>query len=219
MEPNHIPGRRERQLLRGQDNPFFGWPPAPLDPAALEAARAADQAALARFRERFAQQLERAAKLGEHGDGTEVMALKETLEQLYEESFGLPAALEREREALAGLIETIARSLARATREDPEASAALAEFERARATHFALLRQPLVGDLLDPEGPIGPTELLPTLLSVPAEEFDAALALFDELQRRTLARDGEALLARLEAADVDCVEPRRRLATLLDTAR
>ncbi|NKN32844.1 hypothetical protein [Marichromatium bheemlicum] len=217
MESNHIPGRRERQLLRSQDNPLFGWPPVPLDPTALEAARAADRAALERFRERFAQQLERAVKLGEHGEGSEVMALKETLEQLYEESFGLPAALEREREALAGLIETIARSLAQATCDDPEASAALAEFERARAAHFALLRHPLVGDLLDPEGPIGPAELLPTLLSVPAEEFSAALTLFDTLQRRTLARDGEALLASVEGEGVDCAEARRRLAMLVAT--
>jgi hypothetical protein len=83
----------------------------------------------------------------------------------------------------------------------------LAQERAARETHFALLRSPLVADLLHPDTAIVAEDLAPTLLTASREDLEATLPLFDAAQLQALAADAEQCLARLadrapsEAAD------------------
>jgi hypothetical protein len=78
---------------------------------------------------------------------------------------------------------------------DPRALEELDDEEQARALHYTLLEQPLVADLLSPDTPIPPTELLATLLTAEPRELETALGLFEPALLTELVEQGEALLA------------------------
>lgn len=152
----HKPGRRERHLRRQHENPLFGWPPPEIPPEVLLAAQKADHEDMEAFRETFQGLVQRAVDLPPDADSDTVLALKQDLERAYEQSFGLPEDHERERSALAKLIEVIMRAVRRAAGADPLARQELEDEGEARAEHFRLLRLPLLADLLHPETPIPP---------------------------------------------------------------
>lgn len=211
----HRPGRRERHLRRGHENPLFAWPPVAVEPLDLLAAQKADHEEMEAFRDAFRALVQRALDLLPNAGSDLVLALKEDLERHYEQACGLPEDQDRERAALRRLIDLTAQAVRRAAGNDPLARAELDAAEEARAIHFRLLEQPLVADLLHPESPIAPDELLPSLLTASPAELAAALEVFDPDQVQALVRQGEALLDRLKEAGVDTRVARERLLTFL----
>jgi len=214
----HKPGRRERHLRRRHENPLFAWPPVPVEPLDLLAAQQADHEEMESFRDAFRRLVQRAVDLPPNAASDEVLALKEDLERHYEQACGLPEDHAQERAALRRLIDLSVQAIRRAAGDDPLARSELDAEARARAIHLRLLEQPLVADLLHPESPIAPDELLPSLLSASTAELAAALEVFDARQIAELVREGEALLQRLEEAGVDTRVARERLLGLMTPA-
>jgi hypothetical protein len=211
----HQPGRRERHLRRRHENPLFAWPLQEVEPEALLAAQKADHEEMEAFRTAFRGLIERAVNLPGDADSDTVLGLKQDLERHYEQSFGLPEDHARERAALRKLIDLIMKAVRRSAGSDPLAQQELGEEQQAREIHFRLLEHPLVADLLHPESPIVPDELVPTLLSAGTEELEAALALFDLPQVEELAQGAARLIERLEGEGLILTIPRQRLAQLL----
>ncbi len=191
---NPQPGRRERHLARIHRNPLFGHPPPEVDLARLEQAWSGDREDLMDFEGRFRALVEEAAALGAHADTEVVLALKERLEQAYEEAVGLAGDQGRIKEALQRLVDVTMRAVRAAAGNDPLALDELAQEEAARRLHFALLEEPLVADLLAPDGPIPAEDLVPTLLSSPEAALGKVLDLFDREQIVALCAQGRALL-------------------------
>ena len=208
------PGRRERHLRRRHRTPLFAWPPVEVEPEALLAAQKADHEELEAFRDAFRAQVQKAVTLKPNAGSDTVLALKEELEKLYEQACGLPEDHEKEKEALTKLIGLIMKAVRDAAGSDPLAHRELEDGERARAMHFRLLEQPLVVDILHPQSPIGPDELVPTLLSAGEQELEAAMEIFDADQLALLVSRGGDLLAGLDREQADTAIPRQRLALL-----
>lgn len=209
------PGRRERHLRRRHLNPLFAWPPLAIEPETLRAAQKADHEEMESFRGVFRAQVQKAVDLQPNAGSDLVLGLKEDLEKLYEQACGLPEAHRKEKDALAKLIGLIMKAVQKGAGDDPLAQRELQDEERARSIHFGLLRQPLVADILHPESPIGPDELVPTLLSAGQEELEVALEIFDVDQLALLVPQGRALLDGLQREQVDTAIPRQRLALLM----
>ena len=191
---NPQPGRRERHLARIHRNPLFGHPPPEVDLARLEAAWSGDREDLMTFEGRFRALVEEAAALGPHAETERVLDLKERLEQAYEEAAGLAGDQTRIKTALQRLVEVTMNAVRAAAGDDPLALEELAQEEAARRLHFELLEEPLVADLLAPDGPVSAEDLVPTLLSADEEALEKVLGLFDPEQIAALCRDARALL-------------------------
>ena len=123
-----------------------------------------------------------------------ILQLKERLDQAYEQASGLADEQEETRQAIRRLIDLIMAAVRKGAGNDRVALEELQQEETARASHFELLEQPLVADLLDPASPISAEELAPTLLSAGSDELAAALAIFDAVQLRLLHDDATRLL-------------------------
>jgi hypothetical protein len=208
------PGRRERHLRRRHRNSLFAFPPVEVEPEVLLAAQKEDHEEMEAFRIAFREQVQKAVDLQLDAGSEVVLTLKEELEKLYEQACGLPEDQEREKEALARLIGLVMKAVRKAAGGDALARQELDDGERARAIHFRLLQQPLVADILHPESPIGPDELVPTLLSADEQELEAALEVFDADQLALLVAQGGELLDGLERSGADTLTARRRLALL-----
>jgi len=208
------PGRRERHLRRRHENPLFAWPAVAVAPEALLAAQKADHEEMVAFRDAFRTQVQKAVELSPNTGSDSVLDLKAELERLYEQACGLPEDHEREKDALKKLVALIMKAVRQAAGNDPLARQELDDAEQARAIHFWLLEQALVADILHPESPIGPDELVSTLLSSGNEELEAALELFDPDQLALIVAQGRDLLDRLERDRADTEIPRQRLALL-----
>ncbi|MEJ2694898.1 MAG: hypothetical protein P8166_18250, partial [Candidatus Thiodiazotropha sp.] len=105
------------------------------------------------------------------------------------------------KEAIRKLVAVIMRAVRNGAGNDSLAQQELEQEELARATHYELLEQPLVADLLDPDTLIGEEELLPVLLSAERDAFEAALTLFDPSQLSQLSKQGERLLQSLQEGE------------------
>jgi len=208
------PGRRERHLRRRHRNPLFAWPPVEIEPDTLLSAQKADHEEMEAFRNAFGAQAQKAVDLEPNADSEAVLGLKEELEKLYEQACGLPEDQEREKEALSKLVGLIMKAVRNAAGNDPLAHQELEDEERARAIHFRLLQQPLVADILHPQSPIGPDELVPALLSANKQEMEAALDVFNADQLTSLVAQGSDLLDGLERERVETAAARQRLAQL-----
>jgi hypothetical protein len=212
----HRPGRRERHLRRRHENPLFAWPPVSVEPLDLLQAQKADHEEMEAFRDSFRDLVQRAMDLPPNAGSDQVLALKEDLERHYEQACGLAEDHTQERAALHRLIDLVARAVRRAASSDPLAQTELDNEEQARTIHFRLLQQPLVADLLHPQSPISPDDLLPTLLTAAPSELAAALEVFDPAEVLALLQQGHALLARLEALGVDTGAARERLLAMME---
>jgi hypothetical protein len=180
----------------------------------LLAAQRADHEALEAFRQAFPALIQRAVDLPPDAGSEDVLALKGDLERQYEDSFGLPEDLTRERAALRRLLDLIMKALRRSAGSDPVAQQELADEAEAREIHFRLIEHPLVADLLAPDGPIGPDDLAPAFLSAGPDEVAAALGLFDAVQVTQLVDQARDLMATLESQGLELPGPRQRLALL-----
>jgi hypothetical protein len=210
----HKPGRRERHLRRRHENPLFGWPPPEVDPEELLAAQKADHEEMESFVESFRSLVQKAVDLEPNAGSEKVLGLKEALERHYEQACGLPEDRGREKAAIERLIAVIMRAIWRSAGDDPLAQRELEDEEQARVIHFELLKHPLVADILHPESPIGPDELVASLLTASEEEAAAALDIFDRDQLSLLVADGGSLIERIAAEGVDVSALRLRLAHL-----
>lgn len=191
---SQLPGRRERHLLRKQDNPLF--PPAErrITPPQLEEAQRLDHEELERFIGEFRQLVQRAVTLQPNVGSEVVLALKAALDKAYEQAAGLADDQRETQQAIVRLSALVMDAVRKGAGNDPVALGELEQESLARQTHFELLREPLVADLLDPDSPIAPHELAATLLSADESALTAALVLFDDEQRGVLHRDAERLL-------------------------
>jgi hypothetical protein len=199
----HKPGRRERHLRRRHGNPLFAWPPLEVEPLDLLAAQRDDHEEMEAFQTALRDLIQRAIDLPPNAGSDQVLGLKEDLERAYEQACGLPEDQSQVLSALGRLIDLSAKAVRRAAGSDPLALAELAQEEEARAVHLRLLTQPLVADLLHPQTPITPEDLVPSLLTATQGELAAALEVFDQEQVLDLVAQGETLLARLNTLGVD----------------
>lgn len=220
------PGAYERQLMRCADNPLF--PPARRNVIQIEVTQAQrrDNEEANAFQERLRALVQRAVDLPPQADSEVVLKLKEDLDQAYEQACGLAGDVRDTKAALKRLLDIVMRAVWRGAADDAAAQTNLREEETARAAHFALLEHPLVGDLLRPDSPIAPDELVATLLSESSAAVQAAFNLFDADQLALLAQDARELLrdkdpsapavamALQRLADME-----RRLATLREAAK
>lgn len=215
------PGAHERQLIRCMDNPLF--PPDRRQVIQVEVNRAQrlDAEEAVAFQNDFRSLVQRASELRPQEDSEVILKLKEELDHAYERCCGLPGAPVEIKDALRKLLAIVMRAVWRGAADDAEAQMNLREEEAARAAHFQLLEQPLIADLIRPDSPIGPDELVPTLLSESETAVSAALELFDADQLALMCQDARSALARLppgaaarETAQARLHQMERHLATL-----
>lgn len=212
------PGRRERHLRRRHLSPLFGWPVPVVEPAELLAAQRADHEEMDAFAASLRELLQRATELPAETGSEAVLALKADLERHYEQASGLPGDHSREQAAIARLIDVIMRVVRHHAGADPLADEELAATETARAIHFRLLRLPLIADLLWPDSPIGPDELVSSVLAASEAEIAALPEVFSPPELGQILAEGAARLAELRglglAQALDLTEVEARLATL-----
>lgn len=193
------PGSRERHLRRRCDNPLF--PPArrEISQAEVDAAREADEAEHQEFRERFRQLLQDAGEMSGSVDTEKVLALKERIEQLYEQCASLGGDHEQEKQGLLRLNEVIMTAVRRAAGNDPLALQELDDEQAARQLHLQLLEYPLVVDLLRDGTPVEAEDLVPTLLSEDPESVRVVMSLFEPEQQARLQAEAAHLVQRAES--------------------
>ncbi len=199
MPFNHPCGAHERHLVRRRGNPLFA---VASDEADLAAARERDAAEAAAFNRRFQQLLQRAAALRPNEESEVLLQLKGELDEAYTYCRSLAGDRTPLLRGLERLTAVIMEAVRRGAAGDAQALAELEAEATARESHYQLLAQPLVADLMRRDSPVAADELVPTLLSAGAAELDAALWLFDDDQLAALCRSGRALLAAQDAASV-----------------
>ncbi len=198
---SELPGRHERHLLRKQDNPLFPEAEQGLTQSQLSEAQRLDHEELEAYILDLRKLVGEAVALGPHEQSDVILELKERLDQTYETACRLADDQTPNKEAIRKLVEVIMRAVWKGAGNDTLAHQELEQEETARATHYQLLEQPLVADLLDPDSLIQADELLPVLLTAPREEFEAAITLFDPQQLRAICGQAEALRAGSQSLD------------------
>lgn len=209
-----LAGAFERNLLRKRNNILFGPAGERVTPADIDAASRKDQEALQAFVVELRETLERAVALEPNVDSQVVLDLKADVDALYDRCFVLPGDRSAEKTALLKLLEVLMRSVWRGAGNDLQAHAQLEEEETARRLHHELLQYPLIAELLHPDSPVDPGELLPSLLSEDDGTVRAAMVLFDTGQLQQLVRDGKVLLERLNARGYPAAAVEQKLAVI-----
>lgn len=196
------PGIRERHLQRRYHNPLFPAARRAVSSAELQQARAEDHAELEAFHQQFQALLERAVALKPNEESEVILALKADLDKGYALACGLTGDQSQIKIALQKLISVVMNAVWNGAGNDPLAHQELTQEEEARAVHVAHLRYPLVAALVRPDSPLAGEELVPSLLSAPATELQAALWLFAPEQLADIVSDAHALLATLSDAQL-----------------
>lgn len=191
------PGAHERQLIRCADNPLFQEKRRQVIQIEVTQAQRRDAEEANRFHTDFRDLLQRAIDLDPQADSEVILKLKEDLDHAYERCCGLGGDSREIKAALRKLLVPVMQAVWHGAANDPEAQANLREEELAREAHFQLLEHTFIADLIRPDSPIGPDELIRSLLSESAENVAAALELFDADQLVILCRDARALLESL----------------------
>lgn len=192
------PGAHERHLMRKHGNPLFPARARTVEQVDVESARIHDQQDLRKFSADFQQLLDELGVLPGHTETELILQIKARVEALYERSCSLGGDMAQTRQALRRLYDTIQDTIRHTAGDDALAAAELADEAEARQLHLALMDIPLVADLLRTDSPIGPDELVPTLLSSTAREFDIVITLFDPTQLRDVLVQAQATLDGLE---------------------
>ncbi len=191
---SQFPGRHERHFRRKLDNPLFPRPTTADVDELLEAQRL-DHEELLAFLTELREAVQAAVELQPNEESQVILDLKERLDKLYEAASGLAEDQTGNKDALRQLIAVIMATVRASAAGDSQAEDELQQEEVARVTHFRLLEQPLVAELLHPQSLIEPDELAATLLSEDDAALTAALELFDEEQLMLLVREAQQLLA------------------------
>ncbi len=191
---SELPGARERHLQRRCDNPLFPAAVRTVTQEQVTIARQEDVGELQAFQSELREVVERAVNLKPTEESEVILGLKERLDRLYEQASGLREDQTKVKAALRQLVGVVMRAVWSGAGNDALARSELEDEEQARAAHYALLEQPLVADLLRPDSPVGPDELVPTLLNAGPDELAAALPLFDAGQQADICREARTLL-------------------------
>ncbi|WML90502.1 hypothetical protein RCF98_16225 [Thiothrix lacustris] len=211
IKPSEHPGSHERHLLRKASNPLFPFAPT-LDDDNLIDAQRLDHEALQTFNRDFHELLEETTSLAGNVESDVILQLKDRMDRAYESASSLGHDVSKTKDAIRKLLSFIMASVRRGAGTDMQAHQELDQEESAREAHFALLDAPLVADLLSPNSPIHPDELVPTLLSADKDELQVALQMFDEVQLLAILNQGAALLEQLQNEGVNVSLPQEKLA-------
>jgi hypothetical protein len=208
------PGRRERHLMRKHNNPLFPESERAISPQALTEAQRLDHEEIVEFIPGFRKLIQQAVALQPNEQSEVILKLKEDFDKSYEQACGLADDQSETKTAIIKLLAVIMKSVEGGAKNDPVALDELEQERIARDTHFALLEQPLVADLLYPEKLIGDNELVATLFSVSDEEFGAAITLFDQSQLEMLCSEADQMIDAWRGTGVDLATAEKRLIDL-----
>lgn len=213
---SQLPGRNERHLLRKHNNPLFPESERSITPEQLLEAQRLDHEELVDFITGFRALVQRTANLKPNEEIDVILKLKGQLDIAYEQASGLADDQTETKKALEKLIRIIVNCIRSNSTSDSLIHEELRQEEEARASHYSLLKFPIVADLLHPDSLILEDDLAPTLLSETSQGLQAALELFDSAQLQLLCEDGSKLLKRL-AAEGDVPEQARQRLTEIGT--
>jgi hypothetical protein len=197
--------------MRKRNNPLFPAEEQKISGSTLQEAQRLDHEELVEFITGFHTLIHDAVNLQPNEDSGVILEIKERLDRAYEQACGLADDQTETKGAIKKLVQVIMSAVETGAGDDPQALQELEQEKTARAAHFELLRYPIVADLLDPDSPVSEKELVPTLLSEPAEALGAALELFDNVQLAILCEEAKELLKRTETDGTPLQEPRLRL--------
>jgi hypothetical protein len=172
--------------MRRQESPLFAPTLHPVDEASLARARELDARDEQDFLTRFRELMEEAAGLDANADSETLLDLRRRMDMIYERACTIAGDHEREKQASLRLYDVIDATIRRGAENDPLAQEELAEEAAARAAHLAMLKIPLVADLLRPDPPLERDELGATLLAADEAAFRAVIGLFDAAQKQEL---------------------------------
>ena len=189
-----FPGAHERQLIRRAGNLLLTEDKRQVIQVEINQAQRRDVDEALAFQEDFRSLVQRAIDLSPQEDSEVILKLKEDLDQGYERCCGLAGDTRELKSALKKLIGIVMQAVWHGAEDDAAAHTNLREEEIARETHFKLLEQPLIADLIRPDSLIGPDELVPTLLSESEDAVAATLEIFDSNQLSALCEKGRNLL-------------------------
>ena len=190
----HKPGIREQHLLRKRHNPLFGDEQSDVSEHELVRARIDDGVEMDGFLQAFQQLVQKAVDLEPNTPSETILEIKEALDRSYQQACALPGEQEQIKSAIKKLLASIMRAIRAGAANDSYAQLQLDEEDAARKSHFELQELPLVSGLTHPNSPIAADELVPSLLSEPAETLLPTLQLFDEKQIASILVGAEALL-------------------------
>ena len=98
--------------------------------------------------------------------------------------------------------------------QDIQAHSKLEMEVQARESHFVLLEQPVIVDLLNPQSPIEEDELVPTLLSESSAGLALAMQLFGPEQQAILVKLAQELLDTFQFNDEKIEHAKQRLSEM-----
>ncbi len=192
-----LPGKHERHLIRRANSPLFGKRHQPLHQKSLEHAQRKDHEELIKFINHLRGLVSQAMNLSSNVESDVIIKLKEKLDESYEEAARLADQQDDNKAAILALIESIMSTISKNAAGDTLAFQELGKERQARGTHFALLENPLIADIIDPNSAIADDELIPTLFSVSPEVLEKTLVLFDLAQLMEIQKDANILLEKL----------------------
>ncbi len=198
FQKSTLPGKHERHLIRRADCPLFGQRHQPLTAEALTQAQRQDHEELVDFIHHLRSLASQALNLDQKVDSDVIIKLKEKLDEAYEMAARLADDQSDNKAVILHLIDAIMSTISKNSAGDTLAFKELGKERRARATHFALLENTLIADLIDPEGAILADELVPTLFSTTPKIMEAALVIFDSEQIKEIHQSATDLLAELK---------------------
>ncbi|WP_456372351.1 hypothetical protein [Thiolapillus sp.] len=198
---SEYPGRHERHFRRKLDNPLFPRPVLDWSEDELLEVQRRDHEELMAFLQSLRALVQRAVDLKPNEETQVILDLKADLEKHYEQACGLADQQEGNKQAIRQLVEVIMNTIRRNAAGDALAEQELAEEELARNTHFELLEQALVADLLHPDSLIEPDELAVVLLTEDETQVLAAWKLFDGEQQQLLLQQMRAVLKENDVSD------------------
>jgi len=188
------PGIREQHLLRRKHNPLFDQAQRDVSNEALARARLDDGVEMDGFMNDFQRLVQKAVDLKPNTPSETILDIKQELDRSYQQACALPGDQEHIKGAIEKLLRHIMQAIRAGAGNDAYAKQQLDEEETARKLHFELQELPLVAALTHPHSPIAEEELIPSLLSEPAETLMPTLQLFDEKQLASILIDAETLL-------------------------
>ena len=191
--PEHT-GIREQHLLRKKDNPLFEASERDVSNEVLAKARMEDGVEMDAFMSEFQTLVQRAAALEANTPSETILEIKEQLDRSYQQCCALPGDQAAVKAAIRKLIETIMRAVESGIGNDAYAQRKLEEEVLARELHFKLQELPLVAALTAENSPIAEKELVPSLLSEPAETLALTLQLFDESQLAAIFNEASTFM-------------------------
>ena len=192
--PEHT-GIREQHLLRKKDNPLFDESERDVSNEVLARARMEDGVEMDAFMADFQSLVERSVALEPNTPSETILEIKERLDHSYQQCCVLLGDQTAVKTAIRKLIETIMRAVESGIGNDAYARQQLEEEALARELHFKLQELPLVAALTAANSPIAENELIPSLLSEPAETLALTLQLFDDTQMAAIFNDASTFIS------------------------